>query len=104
MGKVHEDRTYRKIGKNQPHFFLQNRIISSPKEFLRNFYPIVTKFGTLKVRVEDELCGSHKSGNTSLTNFKNLIKVVITVRLSTSSQNVGHMGPIVLAILSLKIL
>ena len=54
----------------------------------RNFYPIIaTKFGSqvgllkIQVKFKDELCGSHRSRNTYFQNFKNFIKVVISIRL-----------------------
>ena len=50
----------------------------------RNFYLIKTKFDTQegsvksKVKFEEALCGSHRSRNTFLQIFKNLIKAIIS--------------------------
>ena len=58
----------------------------------------------IKFQLEDRLCGSHRSENTFLQKFKNLIKVVISIRLLPKLVNIGIVNHMEVEILSFKIL
>ena len=81
----------------------------------RNFYPIDTKFriqvGLVesKFQFRDGLCELHKSGNTFLKIFTNLIKIVISIRFISYygyifSQILSYVGPIEMEILFFRVL
>ena len=58
----------------------------------------------IKFQLEDRLCGSLRSENTFLRKFKNLIKVVISIRLLPKLVNIGIVDHMEAEILSLKFL